>query len=64
MKTIFIAMAQSLYSYGIGTWGGAYNTHLNLLEITINSLKGRHTAFDSDEKHVMREPNLWEQYPL
>lgn len=35
---VFIAMAQSIYSYGIRTWGGTYNTHLNLLETTINSL--------------------------
>lgn len=34
---VFIAMAQSIYSYGIGSWSGAYNIHLDSLEITINS---------------------------
>jgi len=36
MRMDFIA--QSIYSYGIGSWGGAYNIHLNSLETTINSL--------------------------
>ncbi|KAE9537452.1 hypothetical protein AGLY_006475 [Aphis glycines] len=38
MRMAFIAMAQSIYSYGIGSWGGAYNIQLNSLETTINSL--------------------------
>lgn len=38
MRMVFIAMAQSIYSYGIGSWGGAYIIHLNSLKTTINSL--------------------------
>lgn len=27
MRIIFIAIAQSIYLYGIGTWGGAYDKY-------------------------------------
>lgn len=26
-------------------------------------LRGRYTALDSGEKHILRELSLWEQYP-
>lgn len=35
MRMVFIAMAQSIYSYGIGSWAGAYNIHLNSLETIV-----------------------------
>ncbi|KAF0756976.1 putative RNA-directed DNA polymerase [Aphis craccivora] len=38
MRMVCIAMAQSIYSYGIGSWSGAFNIQLNSLETTINSL--------------------------
>jgi len=38
MRMVFIAIAQSLYSYGIDSWSSAYNTHVNSLETTINSI--------------------------
>jgi len=38
MRMVFIAMAQSIYSYGIGSWACPYNIQLNSLETIINSL--------------------------
>lgn len=38
MRIVFCALAQSVYSYGISAWGGAYEIHLRMLETTINSL--------------------------
>jgi hypothetical protein len=39
MRMIFVAVTQSIYSYGIRSWGSANNKriYLNLLENTINN---------------------------
>jgi hypothetical protein len=37
-KTIFCAIAQSVYTYGISVWGCTFEKYLSLLTNTINSL--------------------------
>lgn len=38
IRMVLVPLVQSIYSYRIFAWGGAYEVHLKLLEITINSL--------------------------
>jgi len=38
MRMVFCALAQSIFSFGISAWGGAYITHLKKFTSTINSL--------------------------
>lgn len=38
MRMIYCAVAQSVFSYGIYSWRGAYNTHLKKLTLMINLL--------------------------
>jgi len=38
LRMIYFSLAQSILNYGIKIWGGAYNTHLVNLQITINGL--------------------------
>ncbi|KAF0688949.1 neuroblastoma-amplified sequence-like, partial [Aphis craccivora] len=37
-RVIYIALVQSIFSYGIMFWGCTYNTHLEKLKVTINSI--------------------------
>jgi len=37
-RIIYIALVQSIFSYGITFWGCAYNSHLDKLRVTINSI--------------------------
>ena len=37
-KLTYLALIQSIISYGISFWGGTYHTHFQNLEITLNSL--------------------------
>jgi len=37
LRTVYFSVAQSISSYDIEIWGGTYNTHLQNLQITMNS---------------------------
>jgi len=38
LRVIYLALAQSVFSYGISIWGCTYSTHINVIFSTVNLL--------------------------
>jgi len=49
LRLIYLAFAQSVFSYGISTWGCTYSTHINVIYSTVNLLI----------KIILRKPKLY-----
>lgn len=56
-KLTYIALVQSIISYGIPFWGGTYATHLYNLEVTLNSL----VKFIFNMPHLFQTSRLYKE---
>jgi len=62
---VFIAMAQSIYAYGIGSWGGAYNIYLNsLIKISFNKPYRMSTVLLYKECNLLNLNQLYARHIL